>query len=66
MDIFVKLTIPNYIYKFYDNAARHIAGCNAEDIMADALSAYAGLLSDDIAKERERTMSETMPGSDTV
>lgn len=53
MDILVKLTVPNYIYRFYEEASRHVANCTTEAIMADALSAYAGLLSEEISKERE-------------
>lgn len=52
MDILVKLTVPNYIYRFYREASQHVANCTTEDIMADALSAYAGLLSEEISKER--------------
>lgn len=54
MDVLVKLTVPNYIYQFYDQASRHIADCSPEEVMADALSAYAGLLSEDISREREQ------------
>nr|MBQ8244979.1 hypothetical protein [Oscillospiraceae bacterium] len=53
MDVLVKVTVPNYIYRFYRNASRHIAGCSPEKIMADALTAYAGLLSEEVAKERD-------------
>ena len=52
MDVLIKLTVPNYIYRFYRDASRHISGCTPEKIMADALSAYAGLLSEDIARKR--------------
>ncbi len=51
MDVLIKLTVPNFIYRFYKDASRHIAGSTPETVMADALSAYAGLLSSDIAKE---------------
>ena len=61
MDVLVKLTVPNYIYRFYDQASNHVADCSPEDIMADALSAYAGLLSDEIAKQREDVL-----GCDTL
>ena len=50
MDVLIKLTVPGYIYRFYHDASQHVAECCAEDIMADALCAYAGLLNDDIAK----------------
>lgn len=54
MDVIVKITVPQSIYRFYSQASRHVANCTAEEIMADALSAYAGLLSRDIAKAREQ------------
>lgn len=56
MDVLVKLTVPNYIYQFYDQASRHIADRSPEEIMADALSAYAGLLSEEISKELQQHM----------
>lgn len=55
MDIMVKITVPNYIYRFYQQASQHVANCTTEEIMADALSAYAGLLSDEISKERQQS-----------
>ena len=58
MDVLIKLTVPNYIYRFYRDASRHVAGQSAEQIMADALSAYAGLLSSEVAKEREHIFSD--------
>lgn len=59
MDIMVKLTIPGYIYQFYEQASRHIANGSAEQIMSDALSAYAGMLSIDIAKQQEKNNPQT-------
>ncbi len=56
MDVYIKLTVPNYIYRFYRDAARHVAGSCAEDIMADALCAYAGLLNDEIAKQQKQSL----------
>lgn len=50
MDIAAKITIPDYIYRFYADASRCIHGRTAEDVMADALTAYAGLLSREIAQ----------------
>ncbi len=51
MDVIVKLTVSNRIYGFYRDAARNVAGSSAEEIMSDALSAYAGLISQEMAKE---------------
>ena len=55
MDILIKLSVPNYIYQFYKDASRHISGSSAEEVMADALSAYAGLLNKEVAKERKQS-----------
>ncbi|MBP3684738.1 MAG: hypothetical protein J6J12_07230 [Oscillospiraceae bacterium] len=51
MDILVKLSVPNFIYRFYKQASDHIADGSPEDIMSDALCAYAGFLSEDVAKQ---------------
>lgn len=56
MDVLVRLTVPNYIYRFYQQASTHVANCSAEDIMSDALSAYAGLLSEEVSKYREEIL----------
>ena len=53
MNVTIKVNIPDYIYRFYNGASQYIAECSPEKLMADALSAYAGMLSKDIAKERE-------------
>lgn len=53
MDVMIKLTIPNVIYRFYEEASRHIADASPETVMSDALSAYAGLISKDMAKIRD-------------
>ena len=54
MDVIIKLTVPNYIYRFYKDASQHVAGSCAEDIMADALCAYAGLLNEEVAKQQKK------------
>lgn len=54
MDIMVKVTVPGYVYRFYEQAARHVANFTTEELMSDALSAYAGLLSDEIARKRSQ------------
>ena len=59
MDILTKITVPNYIYRFYEQTSQHVAGYSAGDLMADALSAYAGLISEEVAKKREDIMFES-------
>ena len=51
MDVLVKLTVPNCVFQFYQQAASHIAQGSPEQIMSDALSAYAGMLSRDISAQ---------------
>ena len=51
MDILVKVSVPNFIYRFYKQASDHIADGTAEDIMSDALCAYAGLINEDVSKQ---------------
>jgi len=64
MDVIVKLTLPNYIYRFYRNSSQYISDASPETVMADALSAYAGLLSRDIAKKRaQETSSDPLENS---
>jgi len=58
MDMLIKLTVPGYIYRFYHDASRHVAGCSTEDIMADALCAYAGLINDDIGRRLKEAFRE--------
>jgi len=45
MNVLVKLTVPNTIYRFYSDASRHVANRTPEELMADALLAYAELIS---------------------
>lgn len=62
MDMLIKLTVPNYIYRFYRDASQHVAGSSAEEIMADALCAYAGLLNEDVAKQwKEASQKDDEP-----
>ena len=58
MDIMIKLTVPNYIYRFYEDASRHVADRDTETLMTDALCAYAGLLNKQIARQQEQLFSE--------
>ncbi len=53
MEITARITLPEYIYRFYADASRCIHGRTAEEVMADALTAYAGLLSREIARKTE-------------
>lgn len=58
MDVIIKLTVPNAIYRFYQDASCHIADSSPEKIMADALCAYAGLLSREMAETQKKALFE--------
>ena len=58
MDVTVKLTVPNYIYRFYRNSSLHISDSSPEAVMSDALSAYAGLLSEEVARQRAQESTD--------
>ena len=68
MDVTAKLRVPDYIYKFYQNAARNIANQTTEQTMADALSAYAAMLSKDVRQGRQSDIENAFPDicSDSV
>lgn len=50
MEITAKISLPDYIYQFYADASRCVHGRTPEDVMADALTAYAGMLSREISR----------------
>lgn len=47
MDIMVKLALSQTVYNFYHRASAFVADSSPEQIMADALTAYAGMLTQD-------------------
>lgn len=51
MDIMVCITLPRSIYDFYHRASAFVADSSPEQIMADALTAYAGMLTQDLPQE---------------
>ena len=62
MDIPANIHVPDYIYNFYQNAAKNIANQTPEQTMADALSAYAAILSKDIMKARQADIEDACSG----
>ena len=57
MDMPITIKVPDYVYRFYRQAAENIADRNTEQIMADALSAYAALLNEDMMKARNAAIT---------
>ena len=58
MDVYIRLTIPNHIYRFYHDASQYVADSSPESIMSDALCAYAGLLSEEVAKAQKALLQK--------
>lgn len=59
MDVLVKVTLPGDIYRFYAGASAHIAGSSPEELLSDALTAYAELLSPRLQPSEEEGNSDT-------
>lgn len=48
MEITTSITVPDYVYLFYQKVSQHLGDRNTEEIMASALLAYAGFLSEEV------------------
>lgn len=59
MDVLVKVTLSVDIYRFYAGASAHIVGSSPENILSDALTAYAKLLSPALSPPEEGANSDT-------
>lgn len=57
MDVLTKITLPKYIFDFYAGASAQIRGSTPEDVMADTLIRYAGMVSPNLAK-KTRSITE--------
>lgn len=48
MKITFSITVPDYVFLFYEKAATELGISKTEDLMAEALLRYAGQLSEEI------------------
>lgn len=54
MEIITTISVPDYVYQFYQKVSEHIGdGRTTEDIMSSALLTYAGFLSEEVIKYEE-------------
>ena len=53
MDIITNIAIPYEVYLFYQKVADQMENCCTEDILVDALTRYAAMVSDEIRKNKE-------------
>ena len=54
MKIMTRIILPKYIYEFYAQSAKQVKGTTPEQLMADALLLYAGMVSKPIAAQNEK------------
>ncbi len=50
MKIVTNLAIPYDVYRFYLKVAEHMENCTTEDIIVEALTRYAAMISAEIAQ----------------
>lgn len=48
MEITVNITVPDFVYQFYAKVSSELGDRTTEEIMADALFMYAGMVSQEI------------------
>ena len=62
MKIITNFAMPVDVYLFYQKVAQHMVNCTTEDVMVDALTRYAAMVSEEIAKNHvKRNTSATTP-----
>lgn len=53
MDITVTLTIPDYVFSFYQKVAAQMPDHTVQEVMAQALYGYAGIVAEELQTNRE-------------
>lgn len=48
MDVSVTVTVPDYVYAFYQKVSAQMSPCTVEEIMASALFRYAGIVVEEL------------------
>ena len=54
MKIVTNLAIPYDVYRFYLKVAEHMENCTTEDIIVDALTRYAAMISAEITQNSKK------------
>lgn len=52
MKITVSVTVPDYVYLFYEKTSEELNLCTPQELMARALTLYAGTLSNKILRDK--------------
>lgn len=58
MKIVTNIAIPDFVYRFYMQVATDLGDRTPEDVMADALFTYAGLVAQDILISKQPSDSK--------
>lgn len=53
MKIVTNFAIPHEVYLFYLKVAQNLGNCTAEDVMVDALTRYASMVSQEILQNHK-------------
>ena len=53
MKIVTNFAIPFEVYLFYQKVAQHMENCTTEDVMADALTRYAAMVSEELGRNHK-------------
>ena len=64
MKVVTTIAVPSFVYKFYMKAADEIGNKTPEDVMADALFTYAGMIAQDILQNQSPDIPSSHPSSD--
>lgn len=55
MKIVTNLAIPHEVYCFYLKVAENMVNCTTEDVIVDALTRYAEMISEEIIQNHEKS-----------
>lgn len=64
MKVVTTIAVPSFVYQFYMKAANEIGNKTPEDVMADALFTYAGMIAQDILHHQSPDILSSHPNSD--
>lgn len=55
MEITTTITVPDYVYHFYERVSKEVGDRNTEEIMASALLAYAHFIATEVIELEDKT-----------
>lgn len=61
MKVVTNITVPSFVYQFYMKVANDLGNRTPEDVMADALFTYAGIVAQDVLKHNDPLAKKIVP-----